>query len=109
MKAWSPRSETNARRDPSGDHWASSRLPLPARIFRAAAEPSIGTTDIELPVPNATTSLLGEITGESPSASSFGVPPAKGTDQSWILGDTGSEPGLGGGASQFAPWSPPRT
>src|ERR1041384_1900358 len=109
MKAWSVRLETNASREPSGDHCTSSSSPAPAMIFLAGAEPSTGTREIWLPLVNATTSLLGEITGASPSARSLGVPPANGTDQSWTLGGTGSDPGLGGGPSQLEPWSPPRT
>src|ERR1043166_2983458 len=109
MKAWSPRVETNASRDPSGDHWASSMAPLAAIIFLAGAEPSTGTAEIWPPLPKATTSLFGEMTGSSPSASSLGVPPANGTDQICTLGATGRDAGLGGGPSQLAPRSPPRT
>ncbi len=103
MKAWSPRLEAKASREPSGDHSGFPLLPLAENIRLAADEPSMGTTEIWLLLTKATTSPLGETTGSSPSASNLGVPPANGTDQTWIFGATGSDAGLGGAPAQLLP------
>lgn len=70
-----------ATREPSGDHCGSPMFPLAKNMRVAGATPSIPTTLTWPEDRNATTSLFGETTGSSPSASSLGVPPAKGTDQ----------------------------
>src|SRR5215211_5060886 len=90
----------------------SSRVPLAEKSFFAAADPSVGTIQICFSLTNATRAPEGESAGSSPSASIFGsqaVVHVTGTLQIWILGATGLDSGLGGGPSQFAECSPPRT
>ena len=80
----------------------SPDAPLAANSRFAGAEPSVGAVQIARSRSKATTSLFGEITGTSPSASRFGVPPSNGTDQICTCGATGIDTGFGGGPSQFA-------
>src|SRR4029434_4651769 len=67
MKEWSPRLDTNASREPSGDHSAPPLSPRAKKKRLPAAEPSIGADQSPRSLTNTTRSLFGEIRGSSPS------------------------------------------
>src|ERR1051326_34020 len=85
MNEWSPRLETNASRDASGDHSGSPQSPRAHKYRFAGVDASIGADQMPRSLTNTTRSLFGEINGSSPSPTSFGWPPAKGTLQTWTF------------------------
>src|SRR3972149_11286449 len=96
MKLWSPRPETNASMDPTGDQ---ARLPWLPRALNnwmglavESASDAVQTSPLRR---NATTSPLGDTVGDEPSASFRGVPFASETIQMACSAPSGSLVGLG--------------
>src|SRR6185436_11825317 len=83
IKEWSPRLDTNASFDPSGDHSGELQSPRAKKNRFAGEDPSSGADQTARSFKNTTRSLLGEITGSSPSLNSLGSPPVKAALQTW--------------------------
>jgi hypothetical protein len=87
MKLWSSRSDTNARRRPSGDHTGASLAPRAKNACSAGFDPSSGAIQIRRSLTNATRLPVGATAGSSPSPTSAGeLLPDVGTDQTCIRG-----------------------
>ena len=104
MSAWSPRLETKASREPSGDQRTAPFSPRTVMSALAVAEPSTGTIQIWWSfVSKATRPSFGESAGRSPSPMARGSPPSKGTDQTCTFAGVGTEVALTVTASSQLP------